>query len=76
MTSVAVCNAMSVSLNARRKSPTKWYLLSLFTLCEAFAIGVVTALYSPKVTLQSFLVTSVATGIISTLFFKEILNMI
>jgi FtsH-binding integral membrane protein len=65
MISVAVCNAMSLSLNARRKSPTKWFLLSLFTVCEAFTVGVITALYSSKVTLQSVLVTSMATGIIS-----------
>lgn len=65
MISVAACNAMSLSLNARRKSPTKWFLLSLFTVCEAFTVGVITALYSSKVTLQSVLVTSMATGIIS-----------
>ena len=60
--SVSVCSAMSTSLEARRKCPNKWYLLALFTVCESFTVGIITALYSAKTVLHSFLATSAATG--------------
>jgi len=59
--SMSLCTKMSVSVDARRKSPTKWYLLSLFTASEAFLVGLITAMYSSDTVLNAFLVTAAAT---------------
>ena len=54
-----------VSPSARRSSPMKWQLLSLFTLGEAVAVGFISSFYSPKSVLSAVLATAAAVAGIS-----------
>jgi FtsH-binding integral membrane protein len=62
MVSVGVCLKMGMDPDARRKSPTKWQLLGIFTASEAFTVGLVSSLYGAKTLLSAFLATSTATA--------------
>jgi len=52
---------MSISEKYRRSSPHKWILLSLFTVCEAIAIGFVSSLYAPRTVMSALGATGLAT---------------
>lgn len=54
--------AMSVSEQARQSSPMKWNLLTIFTLCEALLVGMVSSLFKSKTVISAFLSTAVATA--------------
>lgn len=63
--SVVAWAIMCTSTDARRKAPTKWWLLSLFTLGEAVSVGFVSSFYVYKSVLSAMLATAVATIAVS-----------
>ena len=56
---------MSISAEARRKSPRKWFLLVAFTLGEAISVGFVSSFYKYKSVLSALLATVAATVSVS-----------
>jgi protein lifeguard len=57
---------MYSSTNARRSSPLKWQLLSVFTLGEAIMVGFLSSFYTPRSVMAGLLATAVAAGGVST----------
>lgn len=60
---------LSSSESARRLSPMKWQLLSLFSIGEAVAIGFITSFYKTKTVLSATMSTAAATFAITTYTF-------
>lgn len=56
---------MYSSTEARRSSPLKWQLLSVFTLGEALMVGFLSSFYTPKSVMASLFATTVAAGGVS-----------
>ena len=56
---------MSVSTDARRKSPLKWKVLTLFTLGEAISVGFITSFYKFRSVLTSMGATALVTTTIT-----------
>jgi protein lifeguard len=56
---------MYSSTNARRSSPLKWQLLSIFTLGEAVMVGFLSSFYTPRSVAASLIATTVAAGGVS-----------
>lgn len=56
---------MCMSTNARRKSPTKWNLLALFTLGEALTVGFVSSFYQFRSVCSAMMTTAVAATSVS-----------
>jgi hypothetical protein len=54
---------MNISLEARRKSPVKWQILSLFTLGEAISVGFVSSFYKFQSVMSAMMATAVRTDI-------------
>jgi FtsH-binding integral membrane protein len=54
-----------MSPSARRSSPMKWQLLSLFTLGEAIAVGFISSFYMPSSVLSAVLATATTVASIS-----------
>jgi hypothetical protein len=52
---------MSMSEEARQKSPLKWKLLTMFTLGEAILVGLISSLYKSKTVISALLSTAFAT---------------
>jgi hypothetical protein len=50
---------MNISLEARRKSPVKWQILSLFTLGEAISVGFVSSFYKFQSVMSAMMATAV-----------------
>lgn len=49
------------SVRARRESPLKWQLLTVFTLGEALSVGFITSFYKFRTVVSAMLATTVAT---------------
>lgn len=58
--SFVIILAISCSESLRRKWPGNMILLGLFTICEAFLIGMITSFFGTAVVLIAFLVTACA----------------
>ena len=56
------CTIMTTSTKARRTSPTKWQLLSLFTLGQSIAVGFITSFHPLRTVVSAMLATALATG--------------
>lgn len=56
---------MFVNEDARRKSPLKWQMLSLFTAGEAVSVGFLSSFYKFRSVISALLATAVATGTVS-----------
>ena len=56
---------MCLSSTARRKSPLKWQLLSLFTAGEAITVGFISSFYNFKSVVTAMMTTAVATAAVS-----------
>lgn len=59
--SMITLTIFSSSERARRTSPMKWQLLSLFSIAEAVVIGFITSFYKTKTVLSATMSTAVAT---------------
>ena len=62
---------MCASVNARRVSPLKWQLLTLFTLGEALSVGLVSSFYKFESVVSAMLATAVATVSVSVYTTKQ-----
>ena len=51
---------MSVSERARQSSPLKWNLLTIFTLTEAFIVGLISSMYKSKTVISALSSTAAA----------------
>jgi protein lifeguard len=61
LVSTVTLTIFSSSERARRASPVKWQLLSLFSIAEAIVIGFITSFYKTKTVLSATMSTAVAT---------------
>lgn len=62
--SAVAWSIMCSSVQARRKSPLKWQLLSVFTLSEAFLVGLISSFYRWSTVVSALSATVVAvTGV-------------
>lgn len=52
---------VSSSVRARRESPLKWQLLTVFTLGEALSVGFISSYYKFRTVVSAMLATAVAT---------------
>jgi len=62
---------MCTSVTARRASPIKWQLLSLFTIGEAFSVGLISSFYKFPSVVSAMLATAVATVTVSLYTVKQ-----
>lgn len=59
--STAAWLTMSISVDARRATPIKWQLLTLFTIGEAVSVGIISSFYTVRSVLSAVLITAVTT---------------
>lgn len=62
---------MCSSVTARRASPIKWQLLSLFTMGEALSVGIISSFYRFPSVVSALLATTLATVSVSVYTVKQ-----